>query len=453
MRKFLLPFLLIISVTFSSTLKDLEEDIVKLVNKVAPSVVTIFVIKEEKSIFPMPEFPFDFPFRFREPFTRKERSLGSGVIVKYDEDKKVVYILTNAHVVKNGVRILVKLDRHTEKKGEIVGIDTKTDIAVVKISTRGINDIEDRIAKLGDSDNLKVGQIVFAIGNPYGLERTVTMGVISALRRSIGITQYESFIQTDAAINPGNSGGPLINVEGEVIGINTAIIAGAQGLGFAIPINLAKWVMEQIIEHGKVIRGWLGVVIQDITPDISEALGIKEGVLVAQVVPGSPADKAGLKVGDVIVEVNGKKIEDARDLQFTIMKMKPGTKAVLKVIRNGKEKEITVIIGQYPEEGVSREGKATPENLGLLLRDLTLKEKQEAGVPYGVLVEGIYPDSPAEYSGLQPGDIILKVNNRPVRSVREFYEIINRLKEMGRSKALLLVRRGDRNIFITLDLE
>ncbi|GAB6066193.1 DegQ family serine endoprotease [Aquifex pyrophilus] len=454
-RKFLLSTILIIAFSFGSVLEDLQDEITKLVEKVSPSVVTIFVVKEEKTYFPIPEFPFDFdfPFKFNRPYKRKERAIGSGVIVKYEEGKKVAYILTNAHVVKDAVRIIVKLDRHTEKKGEIVGIDTKTDIAVVKISSEGIKDIEDRVAKLGDSSKLKVGQVVFAIGNPFGLERTVTMGVISALRRSIGITQYESFIQTDAAINPGNSGGPLVNIEGEVIGINTAIIAGAQGLGFAIPINLAKWVMEQIIQHGRVIRGWLGVVIQDITPDMVEALGVREGVIVSQVVKGSPAEKAGLKVGDVIVAVNGKKIRDARDLQFTIMKIRPGTEITITVIRNGKKINLKAVVGEFPEEGGKRVGKATPENLGLILRDLTPREREEFGIPYGVIVEGIYSDSPAEYSGLQPGDIILKVNNYPVRNVREFYAVINRLREEGKSKALLLVRRGGANIFITLDLE
>ncbi|WP_461832345.1 Do family serine endopeptidase [Aquifex sp.] len=454
-RKLLLSIILIAALSFGSVLEDLQEEITKLVNKVSPSVVTIFVVKEEKAQFPIPEFPFDFdfPFRFNKPFKRKERAIGSGVIVRYDEDKEIVYILTNAHVVKNAVRIIVKLDRHTEKKGEIVGIDTKTDIAVVKIPAKGIEDIEDRVAKLGDSSKLKVGQVVFAIGNPFGLERTVTMGVISALRRSIDITQYESFIQTDAAINPGNSGGPLVNIEGEVIGINTAIIAGAQGLGFAIPINLAKWVMEQIIQHGRVIRGWLGGVIQNIPPDPPEALGVREGGIISQVVKGSPAEKAGLKVGDVIIAVNGKRIRDARDLQFTIMKTKPGTEITITVIRNGKKLNLKAVVGEFPEKGSKVAGKATPENLGLILRNLTPQEKQELGVNYGVLVEGIYSDSPAEYSGLQPGDIILKVNNHPVRNVNEFYGVINRLRSEGKTKALLLVMRNGANIFITLDLE
>lgn len=284
MRKFLNLYIILLGlITFgfslslgNITLKTFENELISIVDKVSPSVVTIFVVKEEKVASPFPEMPF--PFFGPEPFVRRERALGSGVIVKYDPDKKIAYILTNAHVVENAVRVSVKIDRDISKRAKIVGIDKKTDVAVIKISTEGIPDIERRVAKLGDSDKLKVGQLVIAIGNPLGLERTVTVGVISALRRSIGITQYENFIQTDAAINPGNSGGPLVNTDGEVIGINTAIIANAQGLGFAIPINLAKWVMNQILKHGRVIRGWLGVVIQDITPGIAEAVGVKEGV-------------------------------------------------------------------------------------------------------------------------------------------------------------------------------
>ena len=449
----LLLSLAILSFSFplgSSTLKAFENELIDIVDRVSPSVVTIFVVKEEKVGSPFPEFPF--PFFGPEPFIRRERALGSGVIVKYDEDKKVAYILTNAHVVESAVRVMVKISREISKKAKIVGIDKKTDVAVIKINTEGIPDIEKRVAKLGDSDRLRVGQLVIAIGNPLGLERTVTVGVISALRRSIGVTQYENFIQTDAAINPGNSGGPLVNTDGEVIGINTAIIANAQGLGFAIPINLAKWVMDQILKHGKVIRGWLGVVIQDITPGIAEAVGVKEGVIVAQVVPGSPADKAGLKVGDIIVEYNGEKVRDARDLQFKVMKTKPGTEVELKVIRQGKDKVIKVKIGEMPENAVAK-GTVSPENLGLIVRNLTPDEKRYYGVSYGVIVEEVLPNSVADYAGLRPGDIILEVQYKPVKSVREFYRIIKEAKKAGKSRVLLLVRRGKFNTFISLPLE
>ncbi len=450
-------FLLLILVTptfpfslSSNILKAFEDELISIVDRVSPSVVTIFVVKEEKMGSPFPELPF--PFFGPEPFTRRERALGSGVIVKYDRNKKVAYILTNAHVVENAVRVTVKINREISKKAQIVGIDKKTDVAVIKIDTEGIPDIQKRIAKLGNSDKLRVGQLVIAIGNPLGLERTVTVGVISALRRSIGVTQYENFIQTDAAINPGNSGGPLVNTDGEVIGINTAIIANAQGLGFAIPINLAKWVMDQILEHGRVIRGWLGVIIQNITPGIAEAVGVKEGVIIAQVVPGSPADKAGLKVGDIIVEYNGEKLKDARDLQFKVMKTKPGTKVELKVIRKGKEKVVSVIIGELPESGAT-EGKFTPENLGLIIRELSPDERRYYGVSHGVIVEEVLPNSVADYAGLRPGDIILEVQYKPVKSVREFYRIIEESKKEGRNRVLLLVRRGKFNTFISLPLK
>ena len=433
----------------NSTLKSFENELINIVDRVAPSVVTIFVVKEERMGGPVPEFPL--PFFGPEPFIRRERALGSGVIVKYDENKKVAYILTNAHVIQNAVRVTVKIDKDISKKAKIVGIDKKTDVAVIEINTEGIPNIRNRVAKLGDSDKLRVGQLVIAIGNPLGLERTVTVGVISALRRSIGVTQYESFIQTDAAINPGNSGGPLVNTDGEVIGINTAIIANAQGLGFAIPINLAKWVMDQILEHGRVIRGWLGVIIQNITPGIAEAVGVKKGVIVAQVVPGSPADRAGLKVGDIIVEYNGEIVKDVRDLQFKVMKTKPGTKVKIKVIRKGEEKILTVTIGEMPES-VTSKGKVTPENLGLILRDLTPDERRIYGVSNGVVVEEVLPNSIADYAGLRPGDVILEVQYQPVNSVRDFYRIIEQAKKEGKSRVLLLVRRGKFNTFISLPL-
>lgn len=431
----------------SSALKAFENELIRIVERVSPSVVTVFVVKEAQMFNPFPDFPFFGP----EPFIRRENAIGSGVIVKYDKSKKVAYILTNVHVVEDAVRVTVKISKEIYKKAEIVGMDKKTDVAVLKIDASDIPDIENRIAKLGDSDKLRVGQLVIAIGNPLGLERTVTVGVVSALRRSLGVTQYENFIQTDAAINPGNSGGPLVNTDGEVVGINTAIIANAQGLGFAIPINLAKWVMDQIIERGKVTRGWIGVVIQDVTPEIAEAVGIREGVIVAQVVPGSPADSAGLRVGDVIVEYNGEKVEDARDLQFKIMKTKPGTKVKLKVIRQGKEEVITITVGEMPEREVSRRSPSS-DNLGLILRDLRPEEKRNLGVEYGIVVERVIPNSIADFAGLRPGDIILEVQYKPVRSVREFYAAIEQAKKEQKSRVLLLVRRGNLNTFISLPL-
>ncbi len=428
-------------------LERFERELTRVVDRVSPSVVTIFAVQEVEF---NPFEGFDLPFRIPiEPFRQEKRSLGSGVIVKYERGK--VYILTNNHVVEDAKRITVRFDRHTEKRARIVGTDPKTDIAVIEVDAKGIKDIEKRIAKLGDSDKVRVGQLVIAIGNPYGLERTVTVGVVSAIKRSIGITQYENYIQTDAAINPGNSGGPLINIHGEVIGINTAIVASGQGLGFAIPINLARWVMEQILEHGRVVRGWLGVVIQEITPDIAEAIGVREGILVAQVMKGSPADRAGLKVGDIIVALNGRKLESVRDLQLSIMRTKPGTEVILTIIREGKRKKIKVKVGELPEKISEKPRSYEGEGLGLSLRDLTPREKARLGVE-GVLVVGVVPGSPAYESGLRPGDVIMRVNYNKVSTVREFYRLIEKLKEAGKSKALLLVRRDSNNLYLVLPL-
>ena len=428
-------------------LEEFQNELSRVIDKVSPSVVTIFARQEVKF---NPFEQFDLPFMIpMEPFKREKRSLGSGVITKYKKGK--LYILTNNHVVENATTITVRFDKHTEKPAKVVGTDPKTDLAVIEVDAKGIEDAESRVARLGDSDRVRVGQLAIAIGNPYGLERTVTVGVVSALKRSIGITQYESYIQTDAAINPGNSGGPLINIYGEVIGINTAIVASGQGLGFAIPINLAKWVMEQILEHGRVVRGWLGVVIQEITPDIAEAIGVREGILVAQVLKNSPADKAGLKVGDIIVALNGKKLDSVRDLQFTVMKTKPGTVVELTVIRDGKKKTIKVKIGELPEKGKKLGGDVGEEDLGLNLRDLTPQEKARLGIE-GVVVVGVVPGSLADRSGLKPGDIIMRVNYREVKNVREFYSVIENLREVGKAKALLLVRRNGSNVYVVLRL-
>ncbi len=430
-----------------SVLEAFQDELSKVINRVSPSVVTIFARQEvEFNPFEQFDLPFTIPM---EPFKRERRSLGSGVIVKYAKGK--LYILTNNHVVEDATSITVRFDKHTEKPAKVVGTDPKTDLAVIEVDAKGIKDAQRRVAKLGDSDRVKVGQLAIAIGNPYGLERTVTVGVVSALKRSIGITQYESYIQTDAAINPGNSGGPLINIHGEVIGINTAIVASGQGLGFAIPINLAKWVMEQILEHGRVVRGWLGVVIQEITPDIAEAIGVKQGIIIAQVLKGSPADRAGLKVGDIIVALNGKKLDSVRDLQFSIMKTKPGTEVELTIIRDGKRKTLRVKVGELPEKGTRKGKQGEPEDLGLSLRDLSAQEKATLGVE-GVLVVGIVPGSPADRSGLRPGDVIMRVNYREVRSVREFYSVIDNLRKLGKTKALLLVRRNGNNIYVVLRL-
>ncbi len=425
-------------------LSQIESELTSLVERVSPSVVTILAL--QKDMTPPMEFPFPFPF----PTPPRERqSLGSGVIIYYKKGK--FYILTNNHVVQNSKEVRIRFDSHTERKARVVGTDPRTDVAVVEVSAEGIENPKDRVARLGDSDKLKVGQIVIAIGNPYGLERTVTVGVISALKRSIGITQYESFIQTDAAINPGNSGGPLVNIRGEVIGINTAIVAEGQGLGFAIPINLAKWIADQMIEKGRVTRGWLGVVIQEVTPEISEAIGVKEGVLIAQIVPNSPADKAGLKVGDAITSVDGERVSSVRDLQFKIMKTQPGTELTLGVVRGGKELRIKVKVGELPESPERAQSPEDYQGLGLALRNLTPEEANRLGVK-GVLITGVVPGRPAHMSGLRPGDVILSVNHIPVQSLEEFSSAIDSIRKVGKERALLLIRRGQNNLYVVISL-
>ncbi|RTZ68297.1 MAG: serine protease, partial [Aquificaceae bacterium] len=297
-------------------LSQAQEELHRIINEVAPSVVTIFTYKEVKVIEPFSPPGFDefrkllppdlrdfLPF-FGQPKVKKERALGSGFIFKVDD--KWVYILTNNHVVAKAQKIVVKIGRLKEVTAELVGADPKTDLAVLKIPKKEVPDADKRVAKLGDSSKVRVGDLVIAIGNPFGLENTATFGIVSALHRRIGLDQYENFIQTQAPINPGNSGGPLVNIKGEVIGINTAIIAHAQGLGFAIPINLAKWVANELLTYGKVVRGWLGVVVQELTPPIAQALGLDHGVIVLKVIPGSPAQEGGLEAGDIILAINGK---------------------------------------------------------------------------------------------------------------------------------------------------
>ncbi len=412
-----------------------QSELRKIIDKVSPSVVTIFAVKEVKVETIPPGFEDFFrmippelrPYLgpFGQPKVKKERALGSGFMFKADD--KWVYILTNNHVVANAKKITVKIGRLKEVRAQIVGTDPKTDLAVLKIPRTEVSDVQKRLAKLGDSSKVKVGDLVVAIGNPFGLEDTATFGIVSAIHRRIGLDQYENFIQTQAPINPGNSGGPLVNIDGEVIGINTAIIANAQGLGFAIPINLAKWVADQLIEHGKVVRGWLGVVVQELTPAVAEALGLNHGVIVLKVVPGSPASKAGLQPGDIILAVNGKPIENASQLQFEIMKTKPGTEITLTVMRGEKRLDLKVRIEELPSPKELKRMKEIYYNLGLVLRNASKEDLEQFKAPYGVVVENVYPGSPAYAAGLRPGMLIERVNNIPVRSVEDFKKVVSKL--------------------------
>ena len=329
---------------------NIENAFVKVAEGVTPAVVNISTVGKERSpshLFrPFGNDPFfrDFFDRFFEGFPKAKRqmSLGSGVIID-----KGGYILTNNHVVKDADEITVKLANKKEYKSRVVGIDPKTDLAVIKVNA----DEDLPVAVLGDSDALKVGEWALAIGNPFGLDHTVTVGVISATGRSdVGIATYENFIQTDASINPGNSGGPLLNIKGEVIGINTAIIASGQGIGFAIPINMAKKVIDDLIKRGKVTRGWLGVGIQPLTPELAKSLGLslEEGVLINRVMPKSPAEAAGLKEGDVITSVDGKKITDSRQLQRMVAELEVGRVIELGLLRDGKPLRVKLKVGELP---------------------------------------------------------------------------------------------------------
>ena len=423
---------------------------------VKPAIVNISTTRTEKT----PENPFahfyDDPFfkkffgdRFRNQETPKEHkatSLGSGVIVSSDG-----YILTNNHVIKNADEIKVLLSDKREFTGKVIGNDSKTDISVIKIDTDNLQTIA-----IGDSDALRVGEIVLTIGSPYGLNQTVTMGIVSAVgRANVGIADYEDFIQTDAAINPGNSGGALVNARGELVGINTAIFSttgGYQGIGFAIPSNMAKAVMESLIKKGKVVRGWLGVSIQPITPELAKQFNIKEeyGALVGGVMDGSPAEKAGILRGDVIIEFNGKKVDEPYNLRNTVANTLPGEAVKLKVIREGKTEMITVKIGELPSE-IQAEHKEYENALkGVSVQDLTPDLYHQLNIPgkiNGVIITRINEGSPAQ-ENLLPGDIIQEINRKAIANLQDFENIASKIKPD--ENILLLVFRKGTSLFISI---
>jgi len=377
---------------------------------------------------------------------RRQQGIGSGFIMNNDG-----YILTNNHVVEDAGQIKVKLANGKEFDGKIIGRDPKTDLALIKIKESA--DLQP--LKLGNSDDLKVGNWVLAVGSPFGLEQTVTAGIVSAKGRVIGSGPYDNFIQTDASINPGNSGGPLINMQGEVIGINTAIIASGQGIGFAIPINMAKEIAPQLQKRGHVTRGLLGVTIQDVTPELAKslALGATKGALVSQALPGEPADKAGIKQGDVIVNFDGRKVESSKDLPRIVAATPIGKEVAVTVIRDGKEIKLQAKIGEMEEEKSA--GLKTPGQpmLGVSVQNLTPQVARELGLKQtaGVVVSDIESGSPAEDAGIQPGDVIESVNRKPVKNVSEF------VKEVGKAKKgdglLLLVQRGENALFVGITLK
>ena len=366
----------------------------------------------------------------------KQRSLGSGFIIDKDG-----YIVTNNHVIDNADEIVVILNNEKEFDAKIVGRDKNTDLALIKIEPHH----KLPVLEFGDSDTLKVGQWVVAIGNPFGLEHTVTAGIVSAKGRVIGSGPYDDFIQTDASINPGNSGGPLLNMKGRVIGINTAIVAGGQGIGFAIPVNLAKKIIGQLKNSGEVTRGWLGVGIQNISDEVAEYYGIKnkKGVLVTEVFPGDPADSAGIKPKDIIVSVNGKPIDSARKLTGIIADTTVGDTAKIDVIRNGKSKTFKVKIAKREETKIS--AKSTPkedkQQLGIRVADITPETASRFKLKdtKGVMVTGVDSESKAAEVGVQIHDIILEINHRNISSVSDFDKAIDEVQE-GKTINLFIQR-------------
>ncbi len=369
----------------------------------------------------------------------KQRSLGSGFIID-----KAGYIVTNNHVVAEADQIKVKLANDKEFDATVVGRDPKTDLALIKI--KGAKDLKP--LPLGDSSNIKVGSWVVAIGSPFGLEQTVTAGIVSAKGRIIGAGQYDDFIQTDASINPGNSGGPLLDMQGRVVGINTAIVASGQGIGFAIPIDMARNIVAQLKEKGEVTRGWLGVGIQDITPELAEYYGLElqKGVLVTQVFEGDPADKAGIKTNDIIISVDGKEISTARELSGMIANISVGDKTRLKLLRGGKQMTLTVTLGNQPKD-MARAGSQEQSNgaLGLQVAELTAERAQQFGLDMdenGVLVVDVESGSRADQAGMQVGDIIKGINRKKVDDLEVYRKIMDRI-DPDKEIMMLVMRRNE----------
>ena len=431
----------------------------ELVKRVGPEVVNISttkVVKRGPMVRPFGNegpwrdfFGDDFFERFfgQMPRERKQRSLGSGVII----DPQKGYILTNNHVIAGADEITVRLDDGKEYKAEVVGRDPKTDLALIR--TKVALDV-DAGAPLGDSDKVQIGEWVMAIGNPFGLERTVTVGILSAKGRVIGAGPYDDFLQTDAAINPGNSGGPLFNMKGEVIGINTAIVASGQGIGFAIPINMAKELLPQL-EKGKVTRGWLGVSIQEVTEDIAKSFKLKDakGALVAEVMEDTPAERGGMERGDIIYSFDGKEVDTPNELQRIVASTAPDKKVKVMVIRDGKTRTLTVTLGTMPEE-ITETEKGVTTDLGLTVQTLTPELAEQfnwSRDEKGVLITGVDPSGAGAEAGLRRGDLIKEIDRQDVETTEDYSRILGKAKK-GES-VLFLIKRGTRTFYITLTPE
>jgi serine protease Do len=434
---------------------------VPIAKRAKASIVSISSVKKTKQESQSFQNPFfDDPFFrrfFGEEFERRmpaprefqQQGLGSGVIVTSDG-----YIITNNHVVEGADELNISLPDKRTFKAKAIGTDPKTDVAVIKIDASNLSALP-----WGDASQLEVGEMVLAVGNPFGLIQTVTMGIISAIgRANVGIVDYEDFIQTDAAINPGNSGGALVNLKGELVGINTAIFSqsgGYMGIGFAIPSTMAKSVMQSLIKHGKVIRGWIGLSIQDVTPDLAKEFGAIEtkGALVGDVMDDSPASKAKLERGDIITIYNATPVRDSNHLRGLVADTPPGTRVHVSVLRDKKTLDLNITIGELPKElaKASRDGSGKGEHA---LAGITVENVRQSGrskASSGVVVTDIEPESPAERAGLQKGDVIREINRKPVKDVKDFERLTSQLS--SRSSVLILINRGNSAIFLSISGE
>ncbi|MFH1860337.1 MAG: DegQ family serine endoprotease [bacterium] len=437
---------------------SLQDAFINVAENISPCVVNLSVEKTVRdnggNLYqgfgfegtPFEDFFKDF-FGGNGPREFKDQSLGTGFIV----DSRG-YILTNNHVVKGADEIVVHLLDGRKFKGKIVGTDPKVDLALIKIN------VSDSLptAKLGNSSKTRIGEWVIAIGNPFGLEHTITVGVISAKGRSLGQrTQYENFIQTDASINPGNSGGPLVNIYGEVIGINTAIVAGGQGIGFAIPVDLAKHIINGLIKHGKITHAWLGIYIQDMDDTLAKHFKVnpKSGVLVADVMNNSPAEKAGIKRGDIITKVNEKKISTPSDLQSKILEQDVGEKVEVTVLRDGEEKIHEIVLAEMTGETVESGSLSDGDHAwkGMTLQNITPEIASEFKIPsktQGVAITKVEPKTSSAEAQIQRGDVIVGINNQSIDSIEGFNKIVKQIKD--KEDVMLVVKRGRHTFFVGL---
>ena len=442
----------------SSQVIGFPKSFADLAEKVTPAVVNISTTSTVK----VPGNPFRHYFGNEEdnPFgdlfkqfhdlpdhEMKQQSLGSGFIISKDG-----FIITNNHMVEDSTEIKVKLSDGRELKVKVVGRDPKTDLALLKISSLFENL---PVLALGDSEKMRVGDWVIAVGNPFGLEHTVTQGIISATGRVIGSGPYDNFLQTDAPINPGNSGGPLVNLRGEVIGINTAIFSGGQGIGFAIPSAVARSVVAQLKQKGRVVRGWIGVSIQTVTPEIAKSFGLKEprGALVGDVDPAGPAGQGGLRQGDIIVSFAGHQVKNANDLPRLVAETPVGKRVPVVVLRDGKEIQVTLKVEELTEEKVASPSPSPVPSLGMQVESLTEQLRLQAGIEEdsGVVVTEVEPGGSADDAGVQVGDVIKELNRKPVKDLSDYRAALGAAKKG--SPLLLLLKRGKQTLYASLEAQ